>query len=301
MFIHTFEIHSPYCSPPPEGTRFADADGGLINCLDELEITTPELGAHASDLYDGSIYFTDDVLAGFLKKLRRRGFLDNTAIVITADHGEEFGEHDHYGHTTHIYPEIVHVPLLFRLPGAQAGGKRIDRLVSTRDLHATLADIMGIPKDKQYARAQSLLPMILGDENDTYDRPAVYSHLPNRSDTIANRQEMNYEFDNYAIWRSGARYMISNRDWLRQAVGHVPKNPDTPEWTEYGYDHASDPREQKNIADTPTEELKQLKAQLMQRLLEDGQLRHSLGSRDEDQTQSDADETLEEMEALGYF
>ena len=62
-----------------------------------------------SDLYDECLYGLDAELGRFLRELRAAGRLANTWVVITADHGEHFGEHDRFGHGSSLYNEQTHV------------------------------------------------------------------------------------------------------------------------------------------------------------------------------------------------
>jgi arylsulfatase A-like enzyme len=72
------------------------------------------------DLYDGYIRFFDDELGRLFDALRERGIYDETQIVVTADHGEEFGEHGMYYHHNKPYDELIHVPLVVKSPVVEA-------------------------------------------------------------------------------------------------------------------------------------------------------------------------------------
>ena len=78
------------------------------------------------DHYDAEIAYVDSLLDGFLNSLKEKGALKNTVVILFSDHGEEFWEHDAYGHLNNhqIYDEVLHVPLIIRLPGdAPAAGR----------------------------------------------------------------------------------------------------------------------------------------------------------------------------------
>src|SRR5262249_12146466 len=74
-------------------------------------------GSEPRDLYDGEVAFTDYHIGRLLKALEASPARDRTAIVLTADHGEAFGEHGAYFHGREIWGEIVRVPLLGHVPG----------------------------------------------------------------------------------------------------------------------------------------------------------------------------------------
>ena len=114
----------------------------------ELEDVSSRLG----DLYDQCLYGLDAELGRFLRELREKGRLVNTWVVITADHGEHFGEHDHFGHGSSLYNEQTHVPLILIPPHGVDGngtdatsqfrGRRVADPVSLRDLPRTMTDLL---------------------------------------------------------------------------------------------------------------------------------------------------------------
>src|SRR5262249_45378016 len=123
----------------------------IFELLDQRDVrATPpsqeELN-HLLDLYDGALHGVDRRLRAFLEPLRAEGLLDDTWVVITGDHGEEFLEHGQLRHRGTLYQERVHVPLII-VPPASAGlpaGLRIDEPVSQVDLCETLLELLGRP------------------------------------------------------------------------------------------------------------------------------------------------------------
>jgi len=96
------------------------------------------------DLYDAEVMGLDRELRGFFAALESRGFLANAVVVVTADHGEEFGDHEGLGHGKTLYNEVLHVPLLLVLPG-QARRADLRDAVSLVDVTPTLLDLLGVP------------------------------------------------------------------------------------------------------------------------------------------------------------
>ncbi len=70
--------------------------------------------------------------------------MENTLVVVTSDHGEEFGEHSFFGHGQHLYSQVLHVPLLVVGPGRVPAERSVAAPVSLRDLPATLVDLLGL-------------------------------------------------------------------------------------------------------------------------------------------------------------
>ncbi len=101
-------------------------------------------GATQSDKYDGALLSLDSELARVTRELDARGELSRTIIIVTSDHGEQFGEHGLSGHSNSLYLELLHVPLVILAPGHPAAGSRVSAAVSLRDLPATILSLAGI-------------------------------------------------------------------------------------------------------------------------------------------------------------
>lgn len=99
--------------------------------------------ARLRDLYDGEVKYLDRRLAELFAQLERRGTLANSVVVVTADHGEELGEHGLFGHGATLYDAEIHVPLLVHLPGSRPTGHVSDP-VETAGLAAALLRTAGI-------------------------------------------------------------------------------------------------------------------------------------------------------------
>jgi arylsulfatase A-like enzyme len=162
LFLHTYAVHHPY-TPSEDSLRLfeTDYDGPLprevrIDLLRQinsraLEVSPRDL-AHVSSTYDAEIRETDDALGSLLAFLKREQLYDSTAIVFTSDHGEEMGEHGRVGWHSHtLYDELLHVPLLIKLPGSKLGGSVVDDVVRSIDIAPTLLGILGLPPVTAFA------------------------------------------------------------------------------------------------------------------------------------------------------
>ena len=138
---------------PPPGARHrfgraprTDADFLFLTSgwahADRLALPPPAR-ALAVDAYDHCIASIDDRLGELFGELKRRGVLERTIVIVTADHGEGFGEHDLFDHGESLYRTEIRVPLLISLPSGRASGRVVDRFVSLRDIPATIADLIG--------------------------------------------------------------------------------------------------------------------------------------------------------------
>ncbi len=95
--------------------------------------------------YDRAIRYIDDEIGRMLVELERRGQLENTLVIVTSDHGEEFEEHALTGHGNSLYYPAISVPLVLRWPAKVTPGTRVPSAVSTRDLPATIMELAGLP------------------------------------------------------------------------------------------------------------------------------------------------------------
>lgn len=127
MFIHLWDVHSPYNPPVPFANYFTDLTRET-SCEWAMgegdEVLNPEDKDFFIARYDGSISYVDHELGRLFSELRTLGISDNTLIIITADHGEEFFEHGGVSHGRTLFQEQLHVPLIIAGPGIAAGERR---------------------------------------------------------------------------------------------------------------------------------------------------------------------------------
>jgi arylsulfatase A-like enzyme len=107
-------------------------------------------------LYDATVAQADRDVGTILASLDQLGLASNTIVVVTSDHGEEMLEHDDLGHARTLFDEILHVPLLMRIPGVAP--RAIDEPIESIDLAPTLLARMGLPLDPRMRGADLLAP-----------------------------------------------------------------------------------------------------------------------------------------------
>lgn len=159
LFAHFFDPHNDWVPPAPWDTRFDPDYEGFVdgrNVLDDPRILdkmvqphrrVDDAGlAHLRALYRGEIAWTDQAVGQILDLFELHGRLDDTLIVITADHGEEFFEHDQLTHRHNLFDETIRVPLLIVLPRSWGitVADRVDDQVSLSDLLPTLVDLLDL-------------------------------------------------------------------------------------------------------------------------------------------------------------
>ncbi len=122
--------------------------------------SSPEYGSGFSDIYDSAIHWTDQNVGMLIDVLASAGLLDNTWIVIAADHGEAFFEHGGEGHATNLYGEVMQVPLVIVPPITLDPPIVVEERVANVDIWPTVLDLLGLPPLPN-AEGRSLVPLIL--------------------------------------------------------------------------------------------------------------------------------------------
>ena len=150
-FLNYVDAHSPYVPPAGFNRHFgvtpeSSADRSTLEQWFTLDKATlsPRDSQLASDSYDDCLAYLDEQLGRLFDALERSGLLANTLVIVTADHGEQFGEHDLYCHASSLYEPEIHVPLLVILPAAGHAGRTITEPVSLRALPATIQEILNL-------------------------------------------------------------------------------------------------------------------------------------------------------------
>ncbi len=222
LFLHTYDIHVPYS---PEKSDLEKIYPGYKGQL-ELPVTSSKLkpiNAKKVKLskqdqefieaaYDAEIISVDRDLKALFDYLKNSKQYENTIIIVTSDHGEEFGEHGYMAWHSHtLYDELIKVPLILKLPSKIAVGRSINKQTRSIDIVPTLLELLNIPANNQI-EGKSLLRLIENGD-------------------LA-------EFEEFAI---------SQKD----RTGNLPTSVRTSEWKLYNkllFNLTLDPKEQKNAA-----------------------------------------------------
>jgi len=174
-FVHYWDPHTPYNQPESHRALFRHERGNLsdlrlLRAPDGYDYV-PGWGKadeifegdekHSLDFYDGEIRYVDENLGEVLDCLRALKILDDTAVVVTSDHGEQLGQHGVYGHAR-IYEECAGVPLILWRPGLLPEGKVVEGFAQHADVAPTILDLLGLEAHEGMDGA-SLLPRIRGE------------------------------------------------------------------------------------------------------------------------------------------
>jgi arylsulfatase A-like enzyme len=159
MFVHLFEPHSTYM----------EHDGWPI---------TEHGTASLVQKYDYEIAFEDGWIGQILDELDHDGLAANTMVVLVSDHGEAFGVHriagqDMFFHGQTLYDELIHVPILMRIPGVKP--HQVDQVVQVIDVAPTILSLLGAPVPRSM-KGRSMVPLLDGEAQ--APRPAFAELLP---------------------------------------------------------------------------------------------------------------------------
>ncbi len=154
--INFFDAHEPYLAPRPFNLAFAKAQPRYWTAWERP--TDPKVLRELETAYESCLLYLDFETGRLIEALRTRGLLDNTLLIITADHGEQFGDHGAHllGHERSLYASVLRVPLVMRFPRLVPAGVRRSEVVSIRDIPKTVLDVLDI-ETKEYFPSVSLL------------------------------------------------------------------------------------------------------------------------------------------------
>jgi arylsulfatase A-like enzyme len=145
LWVHFTAPHSPYSYFELSTSFYEEAYRGRFEKTTghTFAVANAEELERVRDLYDGEVHYADHLFAQMMATLRDSGRWENTIVVLTADHGEEFMEHGGLQHGGDVYEELLRIPLVIRHPDVTPGS-RADAPVSNLDLLPTLAEMVGL-------------------------------------------------------------------------------------------------------------------------------------------------------------
>jgi arylsulfatase A-like enzyme len=277
LYVHTIDPHVPY-KPPGQFLSMYDSEpySGPVDfrqtgdLLERVKIGKVRLGARDKTrlraLYDAEITYHDVHFAALVQGLKERGLETETVIAITADHGEEFWDHGSVGHGHSVYDELLHVPLVMRVPGLTQHKQVLDEAVGLVDVMPTVLDALGKPIPEHLV-GRSILPDLRGQGGDA-PRAAVSGFMRG--------------------WRTVG---VGNYKLVQRTLAHA-----------FVYDVKADPGETKDLAGERPIALRYLRGVLGLTLIEQGDDRgpaRTARKHKAEKTAIDA-KTEAQLRALGY-
>lgn len=163
-------------------------------------------GKGAKNMYDAELYFIDMHIKKVLDYVDSQEWGKRTMVVITADHGEAFGEHNQHRHAFEVWHNLTHVPLMIRAPGAKP--RRIDEPRSMIDLCPTILDTFGVKGEPSF-QGQSLWPELSGGKAEPRD---VVSELARDSNNDRRRSIIRGDWRLIEFSNEGAFKLFNLKD-----------------------------------------------------------------------------------------
>ncbi|MGH7713754.1 MAG: sulfatase-like hydrolase/transferase, partial [Gemmatimonadaceae bacterium] len=179
--VNYFDPHAPYLPPAPFRRAFTSAPPRYW-FEEDPHATNPKHFEELRTAYETCVLYVDSELGRLLAALRQRGVLDNTLVIVTSDHGEEFGSHGNHliMHERSLYATVLRIPLVMVLPGRVPSGVRRPEVVSLRDIPITVMDVLGGHDEEQFPGI-SLLRYATGSVSDAEVAEPRMAHLrPNK-------------------------------------------------------------------------------------------------------------------------
>lgn len=271
LYLHTMEVHDPHMTPAAHLSLFANLsresrkNAGLLartyrvlskvdfdagkplgttdNTADQAAVMgqMAQVGELFSAMYDASVHHADANLAATIASLKRSGRWDNTLFILTADHGEELGDHGGWQHDQSAYEELLHVPLLIKFPQSQFAGRRVREHVSSLDILPTLFDAVGRSAAAGPVRGESLMKRLRDGE-----RPGGEPRL------VSLRHNLKKYYKPWHDERGEVNVVLRDGSW--KAIYNAQR--DALEL----YDLASDPGERTNLSTKETDRAERMKS-----------------------------------------
>lgn len=164
----------------------------------------PDFGNKNRDRYDSEVFYTDLWLGKLFEWCEKQPWWKDTALIVSADHGEAFGENGVWKHAFDVWQVLVRIPLIVKLPGGKP--RRIDARRSLSDISPTIMELLGEKPLEQF-QGKSLVAELRGAEADNREPIAVElaedSHNPPRRAVISGDYKL-------TVWGKGSKYLLFN-------------------------------------------------------------------------------------------
>lgn len=225
LYLHSIDLHYGYERRPPFDDMFVSEDSTGLE--------------RDRELYDNEIAYNDRELGRLVARLKELQLYEKTILLVTADHGEEFGEHGYTRHGKSLYQQALHIPAVLKLDRSRYGGQRVAAVASNIDLAPTLLELAGIEPPDSF-QGRSLVPVL--------EKGAESSERPVFAEVVAP------QVVSYAVRNQRFKY-------IRNLV---------PEPSEFLFDLNEDREEENSLVDEPPEAAQKI-IPLLERFVQLGQ------------------------------
>lgn len=293
-FIHYIDAHNPLKPPRPYRDHFFTremqkqvdlekirqiAENPLICLTDEISLSEPEIAALKA-LYDEEIRYVDAKIGELVSWLTLHDLFHETLLIVTADHGEHWGEHGLYSHVASLYEPVVHVPLIVHFPAALRRSQVMEPLVQLVDILPTIFAAAEIPDLPPGCRGISLF-----DVPTRGGHSAVFAEWEGRIPYFIRDRCQQQGREKIPPFISEKQVMIrrGNHKLIRRESGALEL-----------YDLAADPQERENLAAARPALAKELAEQL-------GRSLEEMQNTNPTQEYDLSEQVLKNLRDLGYM
>jgi arylsulfatase len=170
LYAHFLQPHSPYSAPAELIRRFG-ADPArpwpelvtAFTAANRSGVADPALVTELEARYRANIVWIDHAVGELIDHLKQKGLYDEALLIVTSDHGEAFFKHKKFGHTTTMYEDMTHIPLIIKPPRSMGVRPAHEPTpVGTIDVPATVVSWFGAPIPATF-QGDDLLPLIRGE------------------------------------------------------------------------------------------------------------------------------------------
>ena len=225
LWLDSFEPHEPW-DPPPRFDTYTDKNyrgprlimpmGGRA-----LDWATEEEIRFIRGLYAGEVSFVDYCMGKLFSALKDLGYLEDSLIVITADHGHPLADHGKFLKSPErMFNELLRVPFMIRLPEGAYGGRRISALIQFPDVLPTLLDILGLGNNNIPLAGKSFWKVIKGEEEE--HREAIIAGYHDSPIRCIRDKEWSFVY----MAGEGPDLLFNLKEDPREKVNLIDKYPD---------------------------------------------------------------------------
>ena len=276
LFLHYFDPHYNYVLHKqydyyPHYRGSVRSDHPILDLWPKLHELSEDDIRYLLALYDSEITFTDEYIGKVLDELKKQGLYEDSIIIVTADHGEEFVERGWLGHTITLHEEMLHVPLIMKLPGY--GARVIDSLVGLIDVVPTIYQYLGL----KMTEGLEGRPLDLDGGDSIADKP-IFSETFNPQKARPNVRPIAFRSIVFANWK-----LIY--DEIKDST--------------QVYDLSEDPHERNDLSGQHSEQNRMLKG-LLSKWINYVKTKQRVGPAP-DESELFTPEEIEELKSLGYL
>lgn len=287
LWLHFFAPHISYAPPPeyrperqpPPGLGYRISSEMMETAIKGKGFLSAEEREWAKELYNGEVKYTDDNVGKFIDALKSMNIYDNSLIIFTSDHGEEFWDHASEGrgvmHGHSLHWELIDVPLIIKMPYSEKNIVR-DELVTTESLMPTILDLYGISYDRKHISSNSFIPLL--NEN-----PSDFAEKPVFSTAIFQAGEKGHPDDMESLTFKNFKYLLNIKTKEVKL-----------------FDLKNDPLELSPISDYPEPIIKEIPETLAGIHSTENELKKYYGVLPENRITLNKS-SVDELKSLGYF